>query len=129
RDAALDPSAIAGALTFEPAEGGGLNAKLDQQKVVGALKPQLAPSERQGKDAQIVFDTGRPTVQPSVDGHGVDWNKSLAGLMDVLKRGDNRAINAQYADTPAKVTTDQANALGITDVIGEFTTGGFAADS
>src|ERR1041384_3974079 len=35
----------------------------------------------------------------------------------------------QYTTKPAKVTTEQANALGIKEVIGEFTTGGFAADS
>ncbi|WP_137814057.1 VanW family protein [Gandjariella thermophila] len=130
RDAVIDPTAIAGALSFEPAASGGwLTAKLDQQKLIAALKPQLAPTERPGQDARIVFDTGRPTVLPSVDGHGVDWGKSLAGLLDVVKRTDNRAITAQYVDQPAKLTTDAANKLGITDVIGEFTTGGFAQDS
>jgi vancomycin resistance protein YoaR len=34
-----------------------------------------------------------------------------------------------YADQPAKLTTEKLNALGITGVIGEFSTGGFAADS
>src|SRR5205807_5390707 len=68
RDAVLDPNAVAAALAFEPAEGGGLTPKVDQDKVVGALKPQLAPSEREAKDAQIVFNGGRPSVQPSVDG-------------------------------------------------------------
>jgi vancomycin resistance protein YoaR len=49
--------------------------------------------------------------------------------MDTLKRPDGRVLTAEYANAPAKVTTDMANQLGITDVIGEFTTGGFAADS
>jgi vancomycin resistance protein YoaR len=130
RDAVLDPATIAGALGFEPAPAGGwLSVKLDRDKVIAAMKPQLAPTERPGQDARIVFDTGRPTVQPSVDGHGVDWDKSLVGLLDVLRRTDNRVIKAQYGDQPARVTTDAANRLGITDVIGEFTTGGFAQDS
>jgi vancomycin resistance protein YoaR len=130
RDAVLDPATVAGAMSFEPAPTGGwLSVRLDQPKVVAALRPQLASTERPGQDAKIVFDGGRPTVQPSVDGHGVDWDKSLTGLLDVLRRTDNRAIKAQYADQPAKLTTDAANRLGVTEVIGEFTTGGFAADS
>jgi vancomycin resistance protein YoaR len=127
--ATLTPKVIATVLVFEPGANGGLNPKVDNAKVVEALRPQLAATEQPGKDATVVLEGGRPVVKPSVDGRGVDWDKSLEGLLDVLKRADDRKIIATYAHQPAKFTTEQANQLGITEVVGEFTTRGFAPDS
>jgi vancomycin resistance protein YoaR len=129
KDATLDPTAIAASLVFQPADDGGLTATIDQNKLVGAVGPQLASTEIEGKDAQIVFSGGKPTVEPSVDGKGVDWGRTLTPLIDTLKKADGRELKAEYAPKPAKVTTDAANKLGIKEVIGEFTTSGFAQDS
>lgn len=129
KDATIEPEAIAGSLVFQPAKGGGLSASIDQNKLVGAVGAQLASTEVEGKDAQIVFSGGAPKVEPSVDGKGVDWGKTLTPLMDTLKKKDGRELTATYAPKPAKVTTDAANKLGIKEVIGEFSTGGFAQDS
>ena len=129
KDATLQPAAIAAALGFTPGADGKLTPKIDQGKVVEALKPQLASTEQEGKDAQVVIEGDKPSVKPSVDGRGVDWDKSLAGLADLLPHKDNRVVTAQYHQQPAKLTTDQANQLGVKEVVGEFTTGGFAADS
>lgn len=129
KDARLEPPAIAAALVFEPGSDGGLTVKIDEKKVIAALHPQLASTEVPGKDAEIVFTSGAPTVQPSVDGKGVDWKKSLSPLRDVLKKVKGRELTATYAAKPAKVTTDTASKLGIKEVIGEFTTRGFATDS
>jgi vancomycin resistance protein YoaR len=127
--ATLTPKVIATVLVFEPGANGGLNPKLDNAKVVEALRPQLAETEQPGKDASVVLEGGHPVVKPSVDGRGIDWDKSLGGLLDVLRRTDDRTIAATYAHQPAKFTTEQANQLGITEVVGEFTTRGFAVDS
>ncbi|WP_026360044.1 VanW family protein [Amycolatopsis nigrescens] len=129
KDAKLEPKAIAAALTFEPGDGGVLNPKLDQGKIVEAVGPQLKSTEKEGKDAEIVFHGGSPAVEPSEDGKKVNWEPSLAPLAEVLKRTGDRQLVAQYTTSPAKVTTEQANQLGIKEVIGEFSTGGFAADS
>ena len=129
KDATLEPAVIASTLVFQPGEGGGLTATVDHDKLVGALGPQLASTEVEGKDAEVVFSGGAPTVEPSVDGKGIDWGKTLTPLMDALKKTDGRELKAEYAPKPAKVTTDAANKLGIKEVIGEFTTSGFAQDS
>ena len=47
----------------------------------------------------------------------------------MLKKADPRELKFEYKHTPAKVTTEQANKMGIKEVIGEFTTGGFVAAS
>ncbi|MGW4109683.1 VanW family protein [Actinosynnema sp. NPDC004786] len=129
KDATLTPEQLATVLVFEPADDGGLTAKVDNAKVVEHAGPQLKETEKEGKDAQIVFEGGRPVVKESVDGLGIDWDKSLATALDVLKRSDQRSIKAEYKHTPAKVTTEQANKMGIKEVIGEFQTGGFVAAS
>jgi vancomycin resistance protein YoaR len=129
KNATVKPDAIAAALTFEPAEGGGLTPKIDNAKIAEAAGPQLKSTEKEGKEATIVFEGGKPAVDPSTDGRTIDWDPSLKPLPDVLKKTDGREVPAIYKDSPAKVTTDQANQLGVKEVVGEFTTGGFAADS
>jgi vancomycin resistance protein YoaR len=129
KDATVEPAAIAAALIFEPDGKGGLTAKIDPNKFIEAAQPQLAETEVEGKDAEIVFSSGAPTVEPSVDGKGIDWEKSLVPLLDVLKKTEGREVVATYAPKPAEVTTEAANALGIKEVISEFTTRNFASDS
>ncbi|KAA5836288.1 VanW family protein [Saccharopolyspora hirsuta] len=125
RDATLAPEAIAAALRFEPGDEGGLKANIDLPTVIGAVEPQLAGTIKPGKDAEIVLEGGQPVVKPSTDGIGVNWDKSFERLMDVLRAPQNRSVQAVYEHQPAKFTTDQANQLGIKEVVGEFTTGGF----
>jgi vancomycin resistance protein YoaR len=129
RTARLEPADIAAALTFTPGANGTLAPAIDQARLVAKAGPQLKPTEKEGKDARIVFTGGKPSVEPSVDGHTVDWDASLKPLPEVLTRADGRELKAQYVGKPAKVTTEQASKLGVKEVIGEFTTGGFAADS
>ncbi|HEY3709459.1 MAG TPA: VanW family protein [Amycolatopsis sp.] len=128
-DATLQPKDIAAALSFEPADGGSLTPKIDPKNITDVAGPQLKASEKEGKEATVGFSGGQPVVEPSVDGKTVDWEPSLKPLPDVLKRADQRELKAVYKNSPAKVTTEQANQLGVKEVVGEFTTGGFAADS
>lgn len=129
RDVALRPDAIAGALSFVPVDGGGLALRLDKQRLRDALGPELAATERPGTDARIVFDSGAPVIQPSVDGRRVDWDGLADRLPEVLARTGNRMLTAPYRDEPAAVTAEAIGRLGIKEVVGEFTTRGFARDS
>ncbi|GAA3856882.1 VanW family protein [Amycolatopsis tucumanensis] len=128
RTATVERRRIAAALSFQPGDDGSLIARLDKAKL-DALLDQLAPTEKPGQDARISFDTGAPAVVPSSDGRVIDWDQTLAGLLQAISRGGNRTTDARYVTTPAKVTTEQVQQAGIKDVIGEFTTGGFAQDS
>jgi vancomycin resistance protein YoaR len=125
----LEPEAIASALTFRPDPAAGLLPEINQAAVTDVLKPQLAESEKPGRDAALDFSTGKAVVVPSRDGRGVDYEATLKDLLPVLTGTGPREITAVYADQPAKLTTQQLEGLGISGVIGEFQTGGFAADS
>nr|WP_246330626.1 VanW family protein [Saccharopolyspora hordei] len=125
KDVVLAPEAIAAALRFEPGAEGGLKATVDVPSVVGAVEPQLADTIKPGKDAQVVIEGGHPVVKPSEDGIGVNWDKSFARLLDVLRSSQDRSVQAVYEHQPATFTTEEAEQLGIKEVVGEFTTGGF----
>jgi len=131
-DTTLDPPAIAAAMRFVPRDGGALEVQLAPDKLRSALQPKLASSEKPGKDARIVFDTGAPTVVPSEDASKIDWNGTFKPLMDVLVKPDGRDLSVRYQTSKPKLSTDDANALGVKEVVGEFTTGalsGPAADN
>ena len=126
----IAPEVVASALTFRADPNEGLVPELNKQVVVDALDPQLASSEQRGRNASVKFTDGKPVVTPSQDGRGVDYDATLTDLLAVLtKTGDDRSITAVYAAQPAEITTDQLNGFGIKQVIGEFTTKGFARDS
>ncbi|MDQ4011877.1 MAG: VanW family protein [Actinomycetota bacterium] len=130
KDAVLKPEVIAAALRFVPDGEGGLTTTIDEPTVIAALEPQLASTLRPGKDAEIILQNGVPVVLPSLDGRGIDWPASLRPLFDVLQiSGRERTVAASYVSLPPKLSTEQANALGITTQISTFTTGGFAPDS
>jgi vancomycin resistance protein YoaR len=125
----LEPETIAEALSFEPGETGGLTPVLNPTVVTDALDDQLAASEQEARDAELDFATTPPTVIPSQDGRGVDYEATLADLLPVLTGDGPREITAVYADQPAELTTEELGTLGNAGEISRFTTRGFAQDS
>ena len=125
-DAVLEPRAIAAALRFSPAGGGALKVEADPVKLQQAVLAPLTATEKGGTDAQIVFAGSGPAVQPSEDGRKIDWNRTFQPLMDVLAKPDGRDLAVRYRTVPPQTTTEDANALGIKEVIGEFTTDGLS---
>ncbi len=103
--------------------------ELNQDALTAVLKPQLADSETPGRDATLDFTGPTPVVVPSQDGRGVDYPATLKALLPVLTGTGPRQLAAVYAQQPAKLTTEGLAKLGISGIIGEFTTHGFAADS
>jgi vancomycin resistance protein YoaR len=128
-EAEIAPTVTASALHFLPDGSGGLRPDIETARIVAAAEPQLASTEQPGRDASLALQDGKPVVTPSVDGRGIDFDVTLKPLVDVLRRPTDRRLVATYGPQPAKLTTEDVNRLGITDVIGEFTTSGFAADS
>ena len=129
-DAVLAPDVIAAALRFVPDSRGGLTTTIDNPTVIAALNPQLESTQRPAKNAEVLIQGGAPVVLPSVDGRGIDWAASLLPLLDVLHHsGAQRTLAASYVTLPPTLSTEQANALGITTQVSTFTTNGFAADS
>jgi vancomycin resistance protein YoaR len=129
KDTVLKPAAIADSFQFAPQDDGQLQVRIDQQKLQLAVQQDLNPTELPSKDAQIVFTGGQPTVQPSVDARKINWPNTFLPLVDVLKKSSGRDLNVAYDATKPSVTTEAANALGIKEVVGEYTATGLSGDA
>ncbi|MFD2417915.1 VanW family protein [Amycolatopsis pigmentata] len=122
-DALLKPAAIAAAMRFAPRPGGALQMSLDAAKLQDVLRPQLATTEKPGKDAEIDFTGVVPAIRPSVDARKIDWTSTFNPLMAVLARPDGRDLTVRYQTARPGLTTEDAAGIGIREVVSEFTTG------
>ncbi|MEU2557541.1 peptidoglycan binding domain-containing protein, partial [Streptomyces sp. NPDC013313] len=112
-------------LTFTPDGSGGLTPQYNTDAAIKILTPQLASTEVQPKDASFTFAGGKPSVVPGVVGDLINWPDTVKELPVLLGSTASRATPAVYGPVPPALTTEAAEALGINEVIGEFTTGGF----
>ncbi|WP_460358972.1 VanW family protein [Mycobacterium sp. ZZG] len=126
--AVISENVIAAALTFDVGDRD-IVATVDQNAIADAARPQLADSEVPRRDATIDFTASPPAKVPSQDGRRIDYDDTLADLMDVLTDTTDREITAVYVDEPATFTTADIDGLGHVQVIGEFQTSGFSGDS
>lgn len=125
-EAVLEPRTIADALKFSPAEGGALKVEADPAKLRQAVRASLAGTEKNGRDARIVLAANGPSIEPSEDVRRIDWNRTFQPLMDVLVKPDGRDLRVRYRTEPPATTTEAVRALGVQEVVGEFTTSGLA---
>ncbi|WP_305092784.1 VanW family protein [Prescottella sp. R16] len=123
--ATLPRDRIGTVLSFVPDGDGGLTPQYDLEAATAILAPQLAGTEKKPKDASFTFGGGAPQVVPSVTGEMVQWTKTLEPLPALLAAPDARTAPAVYEPAEPELTTDGAKALGIREVISEYTTGGF----
>ncbi|SFA46947.1 Vancomycin resistance protein YoaR, contains peptidoglycan-binding and VanW domains [Rhodococcoides kroppenstedtii] len=122
----LPPERVGEVLRFEPNDDGGLDPIYDTDAAIRILAPGLAETETRPVNARFDFSSGRPVVVPSQEGVAVQWPQTLENLPDLLAgTGPARSVDAQYGPQAPAVTTEQANGLGIREVVAEYTTGGF----
>ncbi|WP_137723918.1 VanW family protein [Prescottella subtropica] len=123
--ATLPRAQVGAILSFVPDGDGGLTPQYNTEAATALLAPQLADTETKPKDASFSFGGGAPQVVPSVTGEMVQWAKTLEPLPALLAAPDARTTPAVYEPAEPALTTDGAKALGIREVISEYTTGGF----
>ncbi|MFI6362853.1 VanW family protein [Nocardia sp. NPDC050630] len=125
----LEPEQIASILSFAPDGQGGLAATFKQDVALGVLGPQLAPSEVEAKDATFAVTGATASVVPAVIGDKINWAKTFEQLPNLIVAPQERTAQAVYDKVDPKLTTEAANALGVTEVMGQFTTSGFSGPS
>lgn len=125
----LDSAQIATLLKFAPDGTGGLSVSYDNNAAIAALAPQLASTEIEAKDATFAATGGKVTMVPAVVGDKISWEKTLESLPALLTATGDRTGKVIYEPVQPKLTTEDAGKLGVTEVIGSFTTGGFSGPS
>ncbi|MFR9750475.1 VanW family protein [Nocardia sp. 004] len=127
--ATLEPAQIAQVLSFEPDGHGGLAPVFDQEIATGLLAPQLAESEVEPKDATFELSGRTARLVPARAGDKIDWLKTLEQLPALITAPGERLGQAVYEKIEPELTTEAAQALNITEVMGKFTTSGFSGPS
>ncbi|MFC9690352.1 VanW family protein [Kribbella sp. NPDC056951] len=122
KSVSLNPSEFAPALTFTVKDGV-VTPTLSGKQLEPLFQKRFKALETLPKDATFEIAGGKPTVVPAVDGMVVDRTKVVPAIISVLsKPAGERKAAVGLASTKAKVTTEQVQALGIKEVMGEFTT-------
>ncbi|MET9488882.1 VanW family protein [Nocardia sp. NPDC006630] len=128
-NAVLEPAQLAAVLSFHPNDQGGLALSYDGAALTGALAPQLKSTEVEPKDATFALSGSRASVVPAVVGETINWDKTFEGLPTLLAAPGDRSKAVVYQPAQPGLTTADAEKLGVAQVIGSFTTGGFSGPS
>lgn len=127
--ATLTPAQLGGASTFGPDGRGGLKPVVDAAKLVTLAGTTLTPTETRPVSATFAVGSGRPRVVPSRAGQAVDWKATAEQVgRAALDRSVRRADVAYLHRKPA-LDTESARALGVKELVSDFTTGGFSSAS
>jgi vancomycin resistance protein YoaR len=119
----LPPSLIGPALVMKPNAEHRLEPVLDGAKLKESLADELAPFERKSRDATFRISGGRPRVVPAKPGRTVDPDElSVAVLPALTLVGDARVAALSLTEATPKLSTAQARALRVTELVSEYTT-------
>ncbi|CCH89339.1 Putative vancomycin resistance protein [Modestobacter italicus] len=115
-------SAIAASLTFTPQDDGTLAVAVDPTALQTAMGEEFATFGSPAQDARFEVSGDAISVVPSVDGQGIDPAQLAEQLLPVLDDPAPRSVTPTLGPVPAAFTTEQAQALGITEQVSTFTT-------
>jgi vancomycin resistance protein YoaR len=121
-DFSIPPAAIAKSLLLTADKTGKIQPRVDEKKLRGALKQQLARVEVKPKDATYFIEAGRPRPVPGAVGREVDTKALSGGLLAVLPEADGRTVKGVLKTIQPKTTTEGLARLGIKERVSTFTT-------
>jgi vancomycin resistance protein YoaR len=117
------PEEIGSSLQMVADKGGELTPHLDGKAFTKVLGAKLKDVQVKPVDATIVISGGKPTIRPGRIGHTVPPDKLAAAVMSSLpKPADQRLARVETVTAQPKLTTDEAEKLGVKEVVGEFST-------
>ena len=118
----IAPETIASVLSFEAADGT-LKPKLDADKLQESTAETFTDlGMKAPKDASFTFVDGKPSVVPSENGTGVSKENLAQAVDQTMTKTSERKASVEVGPIEASFTTEEANALGIKEITGEFTT-------
>lgn len=118
----IAPETIASVLSFEAADGT-LKPKLDADKLQESTAETFTDlGMKAPKDASFTFVDGKPSVVPSENGTGVSKENLARAVDQTMTKTSERKASVEVGPIEASFTTEEANALGVKEITGEFTT-------
>lgn len=106
-----------------------IRPEVDIEAAHGILNETLAETEKERQNARIGYSGGQRVITPHVDGLKINWEESLADFPERVIGDSSKEWDASYVADPASFTTEDAQHATFDEVVGEFSTSGFAAAS
>lgn len=97
---------------------------LDDQELAEVLTGKEDSIGETPSDARIELQGGEPTIIPAVTGTGLDPAEVGSAVQEASLRteADERVAELELSQTEAEFTTEDAEALGVVEVIGRYST-------
>ena len=122
KELVVPPAALAKALTVVADDEGELGPRLDPAALHAAVGPALPSVGTPARDARFDLSSGTPVVVPSATGQTVSPADLSAAVLGVLTDPAPRRAAAPLTPAEPALTTQEAQALGVKEVIGSYTT-------
>lgn len=119
--AVLEPQAFTPALAMVPDTDGSLVPQADGEALLAALLVVDPEVEVAARDAQFSLESGSPTILPSVTGMSVDPEALAEAVLNGVVSPD-RVATVELVVAEPTLTTEQAQELGVQEVVSEFST-------
>lgn len=117
----LQPAQVGAALSMV-AKDGTLVPRLDTKRLAKAAPRGMARLADEPKDASIELRNGKPVVVPSEPGTEVDMKALAKEMLEVLPRTGERVVQVKAVQSKPEFTTEDAEALGVKEVVSDATT-------
>lgn len=118
----VEPSVFAPALSVETVDGK-LQPQLDNDALIKAIDPLLTPLAVAPKDAGVQAVGDQLQVTPAQNGVTYDPDSITSSFLSaVVANGDARHIDVATKVAAPGMTDDQLAALGIKEIVSDFTT-------
>ena len=119
----VPPRLIGPALTMVANDANRLEPVMDGETLKASLAEELGRFDRKARDATFRIAGGRPRVVPARTGQTVDPEQlSLAVLPALTLEGAARTASLSLLEVEPKLSTAQARALGVKQLVAEYTT-------
>ena len=126
----VTPVEVGRMLAFVPDGKGGLTPRADEKRVREVLRDELGKVEKRAVDATFEIRGATPTVIGSADGRRIDWAATSRQIAAVAtSEASGRTLDVAVSTVRPRLDTAAARRLGVTEVVSEFTTSGFAEAS
>jgi vancomycin resistance protein YoaR len=117
----LTPAQIGAALTVAPNSSGQMVPQINGTALRADLPAAALAQETPAVDATFTISGSTPQLIPGRDGRGFSPDALAQAVSGVLTKQAPRAATVPIGDLPPTFTTAQAQALGVTDVLGTST--------
>ncbi|WP_309079892.1 VanW family protein [Zhihengliuella sp.] len=118
--AEVSPEALAAAAQFET-EDGSVTLALDSEKLLASVREANPDLGVDAQDARITLKRGKPAIVPHQTGRQVN-PEGLGEKVVAASTTEERTVSVEVVETQPEFTTADAEALGVKEVVVDFST-------